>query len=68
MEAPIVIMDDEFLGDFSRIYAEKITPVMNELLNEQIRKGMKFTYFACWASGLLGMCFTMLMTNLIMGA
>ena len=50
MEAPLVVMDDEFLANFSKVYAEKITPAMNELLNEQIRKGMKYSYYAFLAS------------------
>ena len=68
MEAPLVVMDDEFLATCRKVYAEKITPAMNELLNEQFRKGMKYTYYACWASGMLGMVLTMIITNLIMGA
>tara|TARA_B100000530_G_scaffold240257_1_gene156609 strand:+ start:369 stop:617 length:249 start_codon:yes stop_codon:yes gene_type:complete len=68
MEAPIVVMDDEFIDNFSKAYADKATPVFQEMLNEKIRENMKYTYYACWASGMLGMVFTMLMTNLIMGA
>ena len=38
MEAPLVVMDDEFLANFSKVYAEKITPAMNELLNERLNQ------------------------------
>ena len=57
-----------FLLTLARSMLKKSHPAMNELLNEQIRKGMKYTYYACWASGMLGMLFTMIITNLIMGA
>ncbi len=35
MEAPIVVMDDEFLANFSKNFAEKATPLYQEMLNEK---------------------------------
>ena len=67
-EYPIVVMDDEFLERFSKNFAEKATPVYQQMLNEKYQAIRKYTYYACWASGMLGMLFTMLITNLIMGA
>jgi len=67
-ESPIVIMDDEFLARFSETFAEKATPVYQEMLNEKLAIMQKYSYFACWCSALLGITGTMLITNLIMGA
>ncbi len=66
-EYPIVVMDDEFLERFSKNFAEKATPVYQQMMNEKIRENMKYTYYACWASGMLGMLFTMIVTNMILG-
>ena len=67
MEAPIVVMDDEFIDNFSKTYAEKITPVYVAMLNERMKANMKYTYYACWAAGMLGMLFAMIVTNMILG-
>ncbi|MBP98559.1 hypothetical protein CMK18_21625 [Candidatus Poribacteria bacterium] len=66
-EYPIVVMDDEFLERFGKNFAEKATPVYQQMMNEKIRENMKYTYYACWASGMLGMLFTMIVTNMILG-
>ena len=67
-EYPIVVMDDEFLERFSRNFAEKATPVYQEMLNEKVAKMQQYTYMACWCATLLGITGTMLITTLIMGA
>ena len=37
-EYPIVVMDDEFLERFSKNFAEKATPVYQQMMNEKIRE------------------------------
>ena len=64
MEAPIVVMDDEFLDNFSKNFAEKAAPVYQEMMYEVMRK---YTYYACWCSVLLGSALTMLLAKVIMG-
>ncbi len=68
MEAPIVVMDDEFLANFSKEFAEKATPIYQEMLNEKYQVIRKYTYYACWCSFLLGSALTMILAKVIMGA
>ena len=37
-EYPIVVMDDEFLERFGKNFAEKATPVYQQMMNEKIRE------------------------------
>ena len=68
MEAPIVVMDDEFLERFSKNFAEKATPLYQEMMNEKYQVMRKYTYYACWCSFLLGSALTMMVAKVIMGA
>ena len=68
MEAPIVVMDDEFLESFSKNFAEKATPLYQEMLNEKYQLMRKYTYFAVWNGVLLGSALTMILAKVIMGA
>jgi hypothetical protein len=68
MEAPIVVMDDEFLERFSKNFAEKATPIYQEMMNEKYQVMRKYTYYACWCSFLLGSALTMMVAKVIMGA
>ena len=68
MEDPIVVMDDDFINSFSRLYAEKMAPAVNDLLNEQIRENKKYAYLAMWNGVLIGVSFTMIFTKWMMGA
>ena len=67
MEAPIVVMDDEFLESFSKNFAEKATPLYQEMLNEKYQLMRKYTYFAVWNGVLLGSALTMILAKVIMG-
>ena len=68
MEAPIVVMDDEFLANFSKEFAEKATPLYQEMLNEKYEVMRKYTYLALWNGVLLGSALTMILAKVIMGA
>ena len=68
MEAPIVVKDEEFLANFSKEFAEKATPIYQEMLNEKYQVIRKYTYYACWCSFLLGSALTMILAKVIMGA
>jgi hypothetical protein len=63
----VVTIDDEFIENFSRNFAERATPVYQQMLDEKLAGNMKFVFISCWASGLLGMCFTMLITSMVVG-
>jgi hypothetical protein len=67
MEAPIVVMDDEFLENFSKNFAEKATPLYQEMLNEKYQVMRKYTYLAVWNGVLLGSALTMILAKAIMG-
>ncbi len=67
MEAPIVVMDDEFLANFSKNFAEKATPLYQEMLNEKYEVMRKYTYLALWNGVLLGSALTMVLAKVIMG-
>ncbi len=67
MEAPIVVMDDEFLENFSKNFAEKATPLYQEMLNEKYEVMRKYTYLALWNGVLLGSALTMVLAKVIMG-
>lgn len=66
-EAPLVVMDDAFLEQFSRNFAEKATPLYQEMMDEKYQEMKKYTYMALWNGVLLGSALTMLFAKLIMG-
>ena len=43
-EAPLVVMDDAFLEQFSRNFAEKATPLYQEMMDEKYQEMKKYTY------------------------
>jgi|TARA_B100001996_G_scaffold41380_1_gene30114 hypothetical protein len=68
MEAPIVVMDDDFMEAYSKVFAEKAAPVYQQMLNEKYQAMKTYTYLAVWNGILLGSAGTMILAKLIMGA
>ena len=53
-EKMVVTIDDEFIENFSAAFAERTTPIVNDIIQNKHRLYMKYTYFAVGISLVLG--------------
>ena len=53
-EKMVVTIDDEFIENFSADFAERATPIVNDIIQNKNRLYMEYTYFAVGVSLVLG--------------